>query len=353
VPVIQITAADSVATEHHYFDGAQFEKSATVTAFEEARQLKLTLKATRINELKNPHFASPLTPWNFIDGSGSVNVLAQEPDSDVYTITHYTVDSNVVRIETSVSHDIEAGSIVVISGLGSPYDGAFTVATTGINIVDALRNSLTFTYSLTTGNIPRTAVSGTAYRSGTSLRVSATGSTVVINSYTTNADYMDIHYPNTSYAFSVYAQILGGGQEEVTPEIIWYNSSKTVISSSVGTEYTVTASGTSWNRLSLIATAPSTAAYASVRLTWQVIDGSTLGLDKALFENVGVILPYFDGNDGPTDGTDLFWEGTAASSRSHLYKNRFAIQNRLTTELLSEYINLGSTFAIYLAQPKT
>jgi hypothetical protein len=353
VPVVQITAADSVATEHHYFDGAQFEKSATVTAFEEARQLKLTLKATRINELKNPHFASPLTPWNFIDGSGSVNVLAQEPDADVYTITHYTVDSNVVRIETSVSHDIEAGSIVVISGLGSPYDGAFTVATTGINTVDALRNSLTFTYALTTGNISRTAVSGTAYRSGTSLRVSATGSTVVINSYTTNADYMDIHYPNTSYAFSVYAQILGGGQEEVTPEIIWYNSSKTVISSSVGTEYTVTASGTSWNRLSLIATAPSTAAYASVRLTWQVIDGSTLGLDKALFENVGVILPYFDGNDGPTDGTDLFWEGTAASSRSHLYKNRFAIQNRLTRELLSEYINLGSTFAIYLAQPKT
>jgi len=353
VPVVQITAADSVATEHHYFDGAQFEKSATVTAFEEARQLKLTLKATRINELKNPHFASPLTPWNFIDGSGSVNVLAQEPDADVYTITHYTVDSNVLRIETSVSHDIEAGSIVVISGLGSPYDGAFTVATTGINTVDALRNSLTFTYALTTGNISRTAVSGTAYRSGTSLRVSATGSTVVINSYTTNADYMDIHYPNTSYAFSVYAQILGGGQEEVTPEIIWYNSSKTVISSSVGTEYTVTASGTSWNRLSLIATAPSTAAYASVRLTWQVIDGSTLGLDKALFENVGVILPYFDGNDGPTDGTDLFWEGTAASSRSHLYKNRFAIQNRLTRELLSEYINLGSTFAIYLAQPKT
>ena len=353
IPVIQITSADSVSTEHHYFDGAQFEKSSTVTAFEEARQLKLTLKATRINELKNPHFASPITPWNITNGSGSIDTLAQEPDSDVYTISYYTVSSNVVTIETSVSHDIEAGSVVVISGLGSPYNGAFTVATTGVNSVDPLRNSRTFTYALTTGNVNRTAVSGTTYRSGTSLRISATSSTVLIDSYTTSADYMDIHYPNTSYAFSVYAQIIGAGQEELTPEIVWYNSSNAVISSSAGTEYIVTASGTSWNRVSVIATAPSTAAYASVRLTWQVIGGNILGLDKALFENVGVILPYFDGDQGPCDSTDLFWEGSATASRSHLYKNRFAVQNRLTSDLLKEYITLGSTFAIYLAQPKT
>jgi hypothetical protein len=279
--------------------------------------------------------------------------LAQEPEADVYTITHYTVASNVVTIETSVSHDIEAGSTVVISGLGSPYDGAFTVATTGINTVDALRNSLTFTYVLTTSNVARTTATGTAYRSGTSLRVSATGSTVVIDSYVTNADYMPIHYPSTSYAFSVYAQIENGGQEEVTPEIVWYDSSKALISSDVGDEYTITSLGTSWDRISVIGTAPSNAAYASVKLTWQVIDGSTLGLDKALLENVGVILPYFDGDYGPCDGTDLFWEGTASSSRSHLYKNRFPIQDRLTSDLLSEYLTLGSTFAIYLAQPQT
>lgn len=353
VPVIQITSADSVATEHHFFDNAQFEASATATAFEEARQLKITLKATRINELKNPHFASPITPWSITNGSGSVNTLAQEPEADTYTITHYTVSSNVVAIETSVSHDIEAGSTVVISGLGAPYDGAFTVATTGINTVDPLRNSLTFTYALTTANVARTTATGTAYRSGNSLRVSATGSTVIIDSYVTNADYMDIHYPSTSYAFSFFAQISGGGTEEVTPEIVWYDSSKTLISSSVGDEAIVTALGTTWQRVSTIATAPSNAAYASVRITWQVIDGSVLGLDKALFENVGVILPYFDGDYGPCDGTDLFWEGSASASRSHLYKNRYSIQDRLTADLLSEYLTLGSTFAIYLAQPQT
>jgi hypothetical protein len=300
-----------------------------------------------------PHFADPITPWNITDGTGSVSSLSQEPNAEVYSLAKYTVTSNIVTVETVLSHDIQAGSNIVINGLGATYDGVFTVTTSGINIVNPLQASKTFTYELTTADVSRSDATGVAYRSGNSLKISATGSTVVLDSYTTSADYMGIYYPNTSYTFSVYTQIEGGGQEEVTPEIIWYDIDEAVIGSDVGQEFTVTALGTAWQRLSVIGTAPSNAAYASVRLTWQVIDGSTLIVDSALFENVGVILPYFDGNEGPCDSTDLFWEAFESASRSHLYKNRFAVESRLSDELTQGYVTLGTTFKVFLAQPNT
>ena len=349
VPRISIAAATNAATEFHFFDAAQVEQGGSATSFEEARQLKLYPRATRINELTNPHFNSPFTPWSITDGTPSVSFTAQEPGAEVFTITHLTVDSNVVILETSVSHNIRTGSNVVISGLGAPYDGVFAVASSGVNTIDPLRNLRTFTYSLTTPNVARTSVSGTVYESGESLLVSATGSDVQIKSTTNPSDLSEVHYPSTSYAFSVYAQLNTGGTEQVTPSIVWYDLAKNVISTSTGDEFFITSTGSTWQRITLIATAPSNAAYAHVQLDWQVIDGNILVLDAALFENVGVILPYFDGDEGPCDATDLFWEGTPAASRSHLYKNRFAVQSRLTDELLQGFVTLGTTFAVYLA----
>lgn len=353
VPKFTIAAATNTGTEFHYFDCAQFEQSASVTDFQEARQLQITLRATRINELINPHFASPITPWSVTGGTTSVASYAQEPDSDVYSINYLTVSSNIVTIETAVSHDIQSGTEVVISGLGAPYDGVFTVIDSGVNVSNPLEAPKTFTYGLATPNVARTSVSGTTYKSGTSLFVSATSSTVVISSTTAPSDLTSIHYPNTSYAFSIYAQLDTAGNEEITPAIIWYDSTKTPISTSTGDEYIVTNTGSLWDRISMIATAPANAAYANVQLTWDVIGGSTLVLDSALFENVGVILPYFDGSNGPSEATDLIWEGVENASRSHLYKNRFAVQTRLTDELIDNYVTLGTTFAVYLAQPQT
>jgi len=349
VPRISIAAATTAATEFHFFDAAQVEQAGAASAFEEARQLKIYPRATRINELTNPHFAAPFTPWSVTDGTPSLSTTTQEPDAEVFNITHLTVNSNEVTLETSVSHDIRTGSNVVITGLGAPYDGVVAVTSSGVNLTDPLRASRTFTFNLTTPNVARTSVSGTVFESGESLLISATASAVQIKSTTSPSDLSEVHYPSTSYAFSVYSQLVTGGTEEVTPSIVWYDSSKNVISTSTGDEFFITSTGTTWQRISLIATAPATAAYAHVQLDWQVIDGSVLVLDSALFENVGVILPYFDGDGGPCDTTDLFWEGTPAASRSHLYKNRFAVQSRLTDELLQGYVTLGTTFAVYLA----
>ena len=353
VPKVTVVAATDTATEFHYLDGAQFEQSASVTAFQESRQLQITLRATRINELTNPHFAAPITPWAVTGGTTSTGSYAQEPDSEVFQIGYLTVSGNVVTIETTVSHDVESGSEMVISGLGAPYDGVVTVADSGLNLTNPLEASKTFTYSLTTADVARAAVTGTTYLSGNSLYISATSSTVSIKSTTSPSDLTSILYPSTSYSFSIYAQLDTANVEEVTPSIVWYNSSKVVISTSVGDQVNVVSSGTSWDRVSMIATAPSNAAYAHVELTWDVISGSILILDSALFENVGVILPYFDGDHGPSEATDLIWEGLPNESRSHLYKNRFSVQTRLTDELLDNYVNLGTTFAVYLAQPQT
>jgi hypothetical protein len=353
VPKVTVVAATDTATEFHYLDGAQFEQSASVTAFQESRQLQITLRATRINELTNPHFAAPTTPWAVTGGTTSTGSLAQEPDSEVFQIGYLTVSGNIVTIETTVSHDVESGSEMVISGLGAPYDGVITVADSGLNLTSPLEASKTFTYALTTADVARTAVTGTTYLSGNSFYISATSSTVSIKSTTLPSDLTSILYPSTSYSFSIYAQLDTANVEEVTPSIVWYDSSKVVISTSVGEQANVVSSGTAWDRVSMIATAPSNAAYAHVELTWDVISGSILVLDSALFENVGVILPYFDGDHGPSEATDLIWEGLPAASRSHLYKNRFSVQTRLTDELLDNYVNLGTTFAVYLAQPQT
>ena len=354
VPKITIASAGTAATEFHYVDCAQFEQAGSATTFQDARRLNITLKATRINELLNPHFANPITPWSIVGATSSVDQTSQEPEAEVYQITHYTVAGNVVTIETNVSHDVEVGQDMVISGLGAPYDGAFAVVTTGVNLANSSQAAKTFTYALTTPNVSRTAVTGAkTFLAGDALKVAATSSVVTIKSTTTNADLMPIHYPSTSYTFSVYTQISTGGSEELIPSITWYDSSKNIISTTNGTTELITATGTTWQRIYITGTAPATAAYAHVELTWDVIDGNVLSLDAALFENIGFVLPYFDGTHGPAEDTDLVWEGATYGSRSHLYKNRFVIQSRIASGLLDEYVPLGTSFAVFFAQPKT
>ncbi len=358
VPVITIvSAAASSSNEYHYFDCAQFEQAAAVTPFDEARQIHITMRATRINELLNPHFASPLTPWSVTGATTSVDTTTKEPDVEVFSVQYRSITSNIATLETSVSHDLRVGDKIVVTGVGAPFDGVFTIATVGVNLANTSQESKTFTYAVTNTNITRntTVLTGAeAFISGDALKLTATGTSVLVKSTTTTADLMGIHYPSTSYTFSVYAQLTSAGTEPVTPAIVWYDAAKTVISTSTGSTFSVTSSGTNWDRISLTATAPDTAAYAHVQLSWTAAIADVLKLDSALFENTSAISPYFDGSYGPANATDLFWEGNAVNAaRSHLYKNRFAIQTRLSDYALQNQLNFGTTVAVYLAQPKT
>jgi hypothetical protein len=339
-----VNAGASASNEFHYFDCAQFEQSASLTEFDEARQIHLTMKATRINELKNPHFASPTTPWSITGATTLVDGTVAEPTTDIYAITKKKIDANYATLTTLYTHNFKAGNVVVISGIGSPFDGTYTLTgTTG----------KTLTYAKVNVNIAEVATTGTAYISANALKVTATATSVLIKSATTSSDYMPIYYPSTNYIFSIYSKV-NSGSINITPTILWYNSSKTLISSESGTPYLIDATGTDWDRPSLLGFAPSNAAYAEVRVSYTTTIGAIAWFDSALFENNSNVLEFFSGSGGPGNLTDFYWEGNAANqARSHYYKNAFAIQSRIANKAFTDQLILGSTVAVYLAQPQT
>jgi hypothetical protein len=69
-----------------------------------------------------------------------------------------------------------------------------------------------------------------------------------------------------------------------------------------------------------------------------------------MVEKSSFVNPYFDGSSGSVVASSLFWEGTANASRSHYYKNRLTVQNRLNIDLPS-YLTEGSKFQVIFAQP--
>ena len=337
VSIASVAAASS--NEYHYFDGAQLEQAGTVTDFDEARQTHITVKATRINELLNPHFASPFTPWSATGAVPAIDITTPEPNTDIYTVVSKGIASNVATIEIDNAHILEVGEKVVVSGVGAPFDGNFTItAVTGTS----------FSYSLTASDVTTTSASGFAFRAGDSLRLTATTSSVQLKSTTSSADLMPIHYTDTPFTFSYYI-MTDIGPEYVTPSIHWYDDTKTLISTTTGELQEVL---TSWLRHDVTGSSPSNAAYAHVQVDWAVDVSNLIQLDSALFESSPFVLEYFDGSGGPGYQSDFLWEGSVSAGRSHFYKNRLAIQLRIV-DYLEEVLSLGSTVAIYLGQAKT
>ena len=341
-----VSIASVGAGAHHYFDAAQFEQASSVNEFDEARQIHITLRANRINELINPSFVSPLTPWDVTGASTSTINTLKEPTAETFSITAGDIATNVATITLDLSHSYQVGDSVVISGV----TGVNAADYNGVRVITAVTPN-TFTYSVTASN--STISSGTVYAASSGLELTATSSVAVLSSWdsATTSQLMGIYYPNTSYTFSIYAQALDA-TEDVIAKINWYDSSYSLISISNG--ITFTASNAGWTRPYVTSEAPATAAYASVELEWQTTSSNRMVVDLALFENTGLVLDYFDGSNGPGDVYDLIWEGNVVNAaRSHLYKNRFSTQTRLFGATLEEQLPLGSTAAIYLAQPNT
>jgi hypothetical protein len=329
--------------EFHYIDACQFEQSEEPTEFDEARQLHITLRATRINELINPHFATPTTPWVTTGGTTTTDTVSPEPGVDTYVIKSASISSNVATITLDRIHIIPNAVYVVISGVGAPFDGQHLVDTTG---------NYTITFSLTHSNETLSSLNGTAYIAGNGYQVTATATNVSISSWngSTHSQLMGIYYPDTSYTFSVYGRTQTGTQQAYVT-IEWYDILYNHLSTSTGSTGTLRSS---WSRLSVTDTAPSDAAFAAVSIKYTTTVGNVSYFDSALFENVAFVLEYFDGSKGPANPVDLFWEGGVVNgARSHLYKNRIAVENRLVQGTLQKYLPLGSTFALYLAQPNT
>ena len=153
------SVAGSATPEWHYVDAAQFEQSSSVTAFDEARQLHIVLKATRINELTNPHFsltggtlASPtLTPWTATGATTVLDNASLEPslsptilgtkNADSWNVTGVaTTATGTVTVFTDKTHYLPKNSQVSITNAGYLASGVWTITgagATSINFVPA------------------------------------------------------------------------------------------------------------------------------------------------------------------------------------------------------------------------
>ena len=353
-PGMTIASVGGYSTlEHHYFDSAQFEASATVTSFDEARQVHITMRANRINEITNPNFASVVTPWTASGSTTtSIDVATQEPNSETFTVVSTQIASNVATVTLSKSHSIKTTSNVYISGITGA--GVTAANYNGTRTVTAVTNT-SFSFAVTATDQALITTVGTVYRSGHLLKLTGNGTTAVtVKSWdgSTTSQLFNVYYPSTSYTFSAYVKS-AGSTESVVTKINWYDITHTLISSSSSDVTSI--DGTQWWRPYVTAAAPATAAYASVEIDWSTVtSGDILYVDQTLFENSGNLLPYFDGSGGPGSTYDFVWEGDAANAaRSHYYKNKVAVQARLYSSTLLQQVPLGCTVAIYLAQPQT
>ena len=150
----------------------------------------------------------------------------------------------------------------------------------------------------------------------------------------------------SEYSLSFYAKRTGTATT-ATANISWYTEGGTFISTSSGTSTNL---NTAFGRVSVTATAPSNAVHAKVSVSWAGGTGNVLFVDAVLFERASYVGPYFDGAGGYQQTSDLVWEGTPGLSRSHYYKNRALVQNRLAATV-GEFITHGTPWAIFVAQP--
>lgn len=153
--------------------------------------------------------------------------------------------------------------------------------------------------------------------------------------------------PGSEYALSFYAKRTGAATT-ATANVSWYTEGGTFISISSGTSTNVEAS---FGRVSIVSTAPTNAKNAIIKLSWSGGTGNVLFIDAVLFERSAYIASYFDGTGGYLQTSDLVWEGASGLSKSHYYKNRALVQNRLSATV-GEYITHGTPWAIFVAQPE-
>ena len=98
----------TVSSEIHYFDAIQFEQASSATYFQDARQILITLKASRINELVNPNFEITTDNWNFDNATTILTIDETEyPSGDTVepisggAVEIYSVVAGLVTITSS------------------------------------------------------------------------------------------------------------------------------------------------------------------------------------------------------------------------------------------------------------
>lgn len=179
--------------------------------------------------------------------------------------------------------------------------------------------------------------------------VVGSSATVAGISVTAGTTYGPAVTPGSSYAFSMYA-IDVDTAKSYKAQLLWYTSGGTLISTTSGD---VTAlSTTDWTRLTVIGTAPATAAYVvpQVMSSSAFVSGDSgkiVYFDGALFEPGESVNPYFDGTYGYLESYDMVWEGgNSTTGRGMYYRNLYNTAIRLRV-VMADFLPYDATHAIF------
>ena len=344
VPYVRIESVP--VAEIHYLDAAQFEQSSEgATSFEEARTVNITLKASRVNEFKNPSFEVNTDFWSINNATMTRDLLIKDEanNSDVSLRLDATADDEVTLSYTDF--------VPVLGGFWYSASGYIRSAFTGDRAEDYLGG-----WGMEWYDANQTLISNTK-----SLSKNLTEFYTVSDFYRTNGVLNVSTTEITSLVAGQEVRLLGFSD-------VTLDGDYTVVTAS-GRSFQVSSTGPNierttgtintfvqdlkldFTRNSYSYLSPSNASYAKPYFFWEnALTGETIHIDSTMFERSTIAKPYFDGGVGFTSASDLIWEEGIHSSRSHYYKNRVSTQLRLI-EQLPEYLTSGTTFAVFLAQP--
>jgi hypothetical protein len=346
IPYVRIN--DTTKGEINYFDCAQFEQSSEgPTDFEDARDVRITLKASRVNEFKNPSFEVDTRFWSIDNATMTRDVVIKDEanGSDVSLRIQADSTDEVVLSYTDLAPVLpgfwySASAYVrtaftgarandLLGGWGIDWYDANEILIEGIETKSPAQN-LTEFYSVTE-----------FYRTNGVLTVS----TVETTSLVVGQQVRLLGFTNTALNGDYEVIVVSGRFFQVSSPGANINVTKGTVNSLVQ-DLKLDFVRNSYSVLS-----PANASYAKPYFFWNnpVVD-QVLHLDSTMFERATIAKPYFDGSTGFTSTDDLIWEGDPHDSRSHYYKNRVATQVRLIDQL-PNYLTAGTTFSVFLAQP--
>jgi len=203
-----ISIAATTLGQIFYFDAAMFENANAATTFEDSRLLKVTFKASRINELKNPNFDTN-TQWGITNGTLTLSgsTLVAQP----------TASGNVVVKSENITTTLP----------NTTY--TFSVNTKYFNDTPSVSNTLTASIAWydSSNNIIGTEQSGTPLTTGnltTFVRPSVTATSPSNSAYA----IVRIKYPTTSTSLHL---ILDEALVEASAYVLTYFDGNTGVTS--------------------------------------------------------------------------------------------------------------------------
>jgi hypothetical protein len=348
VPVF--TIKNMSPNESYYFDAFQFEQGSTASVFDDSRNVNIVLKASRVNEISNPSFEyGTITPWAASGGTLSLDPTQHE--------NYTTLSSNSLKLTATgtstakVKYDsfvpILPGYYYSLSNyIRSAYSGPFAGDKTGYLFMEWYDSSNTLISTSNQDVEPLTEYyTPISYKcDGGLLTINVpndltVGSTIRLVNFQNNLDGVYTLVSATYEYFQVATSAPSFATINVTSE------DAELIQSTDKT----------FSNFSYSALSPANAAFSKPGFAWTnptttAGDASSLWFDSIVFEKANAVGPYFDGNGGFSTSTDLVWEGATGFSRSHYYKNRVVAETRVLAEL-TDYVMLGTSFALYVAQP--